>query len=142
MWAVGVICYELVTLHMPFPATTCLDLFVQVTETEPDWDRWTGFSQELFDVARRLLQKDACSRPSARGVLEEALFLDAPDVADEIWAVVAARGVPDLVGKVSDSKDIFQKTSSSQASTAVGSDASPCPSVMVTEKRISLSLDD
>jgi NIMA (never in mitosis gene a)-related kinase len=141
MWAVGVICYELATLQMPFPATTFLDLFVQVTETEPDWDRWMGFPQELCDITRQLLLKDGISRPSAACILKGELFLNDPDVTDEMWAVVATGTMSDSLEKM-DSKGAFQKTSSSQASTAIGSDASQCPSVMVIDQPLNLSLED
>jgi NIMA (never in mitosis gene a)-related kinase len=93
MWALGCIVFELVTLKLPFTANSLLDLVYQVVETEPDWSRWAGFSEELHYVAMRLLQKDVSMRPTAFSILEESLFAEGGvgsfDPSEEIWAVVA-----------------------------------------------------
>lgn len=141
MWATGVVCYELCTLNMPFHAASLLDIFVQVTEAEPDWDRWAGLSEELCDVTRCLLQKEPDLRPSAADLLAEPVFAEAVlAVPEELWAVVAPPEVPTIVKAHSG----LQKTSMSVCSTTVGSNAiSPSTtSFMMTEKAISLKVED
>lgn len=102
MWALGCICYELCTLSLPFMATSLLDLVFQVVETEPDWAKWIAHSEELREVAGRLLAKDINMRPYADDCLREALFTSgrgAMEPAEEDWAVVVPRleleGSPD-----------------------------------------------
>jgi serine/threonine protein kinase len=93
MWALGCISYELVTLDLPFMASSLLDLVFQVVETEPDWSKWQTCSEELRAVTQRLLCKDVSVRPTADDILEESLFGEdgraAMNVPQEVWAVVA-----------------------------------------------------
>jgi serine/threonine protein kinase len=89
MWALGCICFELVTLNLPFTARSLLDLVFQVVETEPDWSMWTSASEELRDVASRLLRKDVLKRPTSMSILQEPLFAAPLEPSEEMWALVA-----------------------------------------------------
>jgi len=71
MWALGCICFELCALTLPFPAHSLLDLVFQVTEADPKWSLLSGHSEEIQDVVRRLLCKEAAFRPTASDVLME-----------------------------------------------------------------------
>mmetsp|Transcript_1666 Transcript_1666/g.5350 ORF Transcript_1666/g.5350 Transcript_1666/m.5350 type:complete len:446 (+) Transcript_1666:108-1445(+) len=93
MWALGCICFELCTLNLPFTARSLFELACQVMEQSPAWQMWQGFSDELRDVAQRLLNKCVDLRPTAADLLEEPLFapggrgsLEPPA---EVWAVLA-----------------------------------------------------
>lgn len=88
MWALGCICFELTTLTLPFTANSLLEFVYAVTETEPEWARWTG-SQELLSVCDRLLRKNAAERPTSFDLIEEAMFSEAQEPAVEAWAQVA-----------------------------------------------------
>lgn len=93
MWALGCIAFELCALQLPFVARSLLELACQVMESEPAWSHWEGkgYSEELFDVTKRLLLKDVVARPSAGDLLSEPFFT-APSgrgsmqPAKEVWA--------------------------------------------------------
>jgi len=92
MWALGCICFELSTLKMPFTATSLVELAEAIMGAEPMWSFWTSCSEELCDVARRLLMKDAAARPSAGQLLLEPLFEDGGRasyaVPESLWRIV------------------------------------------------------
>jgi len=100
MWALGCIVYELCTLTLPFQASSLLDLVFQVVETDPDWSRWGDYSEELRDVAYRLLDKDTSRRPTSQQIIGEPLFAPggrgAMDPTDDVWAIVAPEPVPSV----------------------------------------------
>lgn len=93
MWALGCIGFELCTLSLPFTARSLLELACQVMEREPTWAIWQGFSEELREVAQRLLSKDVAGRPTAAQLLAEPLFREGGRAAleppAEAWAAVA-----------------------------------------------------
>lgn len=90
MWALGCICFELCTLNMPFPATSLLQLAVQVMETDPMWSMLDGRSPEICEVAKWLLSKDVAARPTATQILQVPLFAEGGRAAvgpsSEEWA--------------------------------------------------------
>eukprot|EP00928_Gymnodinium_smaydae_P017031 TRINITY_DN1647_c0_g1_i1.p1 TRINITY_DN1647_c0_g1~~TRINITY_DN1647_c0_g1_i1.p1 ORF type:complete len:424 (+),score=93.86 TRINITY_DN1647_c0_g1_i1:101-1372(+) len=99
MWALGCVIFELCTLSLPFQARSLLELACQVMETDPAWTVWQeGYSEELRDVSKRLLAKDAAARPTAQQLLEEALFREggrgAQDPPDEIWDFLGCNAKP------------------------------------------------
>lgn len=97
MWAVGCICFELCTLRLPFVANSLLGLVYEVVNSEPNWDLWKGFSKELEDVSRRLVQKDATKRPLAEDLLTLEVFkqdLGPP----ELWPLVELDAEPPQAG--------------------------------------------
>mmetsp|Transcript_44868 Transcript_44868/g.116231 ORF Transcript_44868/g.116231 Transcript_44868/m.116231 type:complete len:389 (+) Transcript_44868:71-1237(+) len=124
MWAMGVICYELCMLRVPFPASSLLELFAQVTEMEPDWDKWAGCSEELRTITARLLQKEAQLRPTAAELLGEPLFAEEvnQEVPEELWAAVApaevAKKAPEIL---LDKSKLPGSESTSPCSTTAGS---------------------
>lgn len=92
MWAMGCILFELSTLNLPFKAISLLDLAQKVIEKPPEWQLWQGHSEELRDVAERLLNKDATARPTAQQLLAEPLFAPggrgAQEPPEAAWACV------------------------------------------------------
>jgi len=97
MWAMGCICFELCTLQLPFITRSLLELAQMVIEKDPAWCFWEGndFSEEIFEVTRRLLLKDVDSRPSATQLLDEPFFCEggsgALPVPEEAWDVLARK---------------------------------------------------
>lgn len=91
MWALGCICFELCALDPPYLAETLSDIFVMVTDPtrQPDWSRLAGFSQELQEITRHLLQKDPSARPTAAALMEDPLISGGPEPTDEMWSIVA-----------------------------------------------------
>jgi len=93
MWALGCICFELCTLHLPFVSQSLLDLACKIMEQHPAWSLWMGYTEELQHVAQRLLCKDGTIRPSAIQLLSEGLFseggLGSLEPPEEAWAAVA-----------------------------------------------------
>lgn len=75
MWALGIVCFELCTLRLPFLSRSLLGLVNEVVGSEPDWSLWSH-SEELRDGVSRLLLKDAELRPTAADMLGEALFAE------------------------------------------------------------------
>lgn len=89
MWALGCICFELRTLRLPFEAPSLVGLACQVLKGDPVWDRWLGCPQ-LFNVAQRLLQKEAEARPTAAQLLNEP-FLAGNGVSEppeDVWSSI------------------------------------------------------
>mmetsp|Transcript_32567 Transcript_32567/g.107403 ORF Transcript_32567/g.107403 Transcript_32567/m.107403 type:complete len:366 (-) Transcript_32567:73-1170(-) len=149
MWAVGCICYELCTLEMPFQAANLIQLFAQVTDMEPDWEHWRGFSEELRSVAWRLLQKNASKRPTAQGVLDEALFSNGEETPEELWAQVTPTEVSCGGGKREcvrgKSLETLGSTVSTAANSPVGSDKSSRSSTLthsLTDSALNIDLAD
>lgn len=119
MWALGCVCYELCTLHLPFVSKSLLELVHLVVETEPDWSRWhTDYSTDVREIALRLLSKDAMNRPTADEILAEPLFqaggrgFSMP--SEEVWSAVPMCSYPADVKQLP--KD--ESTRFSEASTA------------------------
>lgn len=98
MWALGCVCYELCTLRMPFPASSLLELAVQVMDSEPRWDAMSSCSSELSHVTQRLLRKEVSARPTASALLAEPLFAEGGKGAtapyEEAWSSLAALALP------------------------------------------------
>jgi serine/threonine protein kinase len=124
MWALGCIMFELCTLSLPWRATSLVDLATQVMEKEPEWHLWAdkGFSEELRDVTRRLLEKEVSRRPTSVALIEEPLFVAptgraAQPVPEEAWIGVTP-GVPEE--QVSPDKR-FSQTQLSDATTDASS---------------------
>jgi calcium/calmodulin-dependent protein kinase I len=71
MWAVGVICYELLCGYSPFQADNQNDLFRAILKCVVEFPdaEWRDISREAKDFVKRLLVKD----PSQRMTAEEAL---------------------------------------------------------------------
>lgn len=92
MWALGCIVYELCTLRMPFAANSLLELACQVMEGEPNWAPMDNRSEEITEVAVRLLQKDVARRPTAAQLLNEILFASGIEPTEEDWASLQSTG--------------------------------------------------
>mmetsp|Transcript_20832 Transcript_20832/g.57674 ORF Transcript_20832/g.57674 Transcript_20832/m.57674 type:complete len:514 (-) Transcript_20832:130-1671(-) len=75
IWSCGVVLYEMTTLKHPFDADSLVILASKILKDQyppPD----AMYSKDLVSLIRRMLCKDANSRPSVRGVLESP-FLQA-----------------------------------------------------------------
>lgn len=84
MWALGCIGFELCTLKLPFEARSLLDLVYQVVEAEPDWSLWSGYTEDLRMIVKRLLSKEGRSRPTSGELIVDPFFTcEVP--ADDIW---------------------------------------------------------
>lgn len=97
MWALGVVCFELCSLRLPFSAGSLLELACQVIVAEPAWEHWLATSVELRDVAHRLLTKETGQRPAAADLLSEPFFAEggigAQPPPDETWAYINSHPV-------------------------------------------------
>mmetsp|Transcript_75404 Transcript_75404/g.121720 ORF Transcript_75404/g.121720 Transcript_75404/m.121720 type:complete len:458 (-) Transcript_75404:103-1476(-) len=122
MWALGCICFELCTLSMPFPASSLLQLAVQVMETEPAWSLISGRSEDIQEVNRCLLRKDVAARPTASATLRQPLFAEggraALGASEEEWASLAERE-----SENSPDKRRLDTTFSTMAASGTGTDS-------------------
>jgi serine/threonine-protein kinase len=75
VWALGVVLYELLTLHLPFEADTLPDLCVQITTEDPVplEELRDDVPQALLAVVARCLEKDPGKRYFDAAELAEAL---------------------------------------------------------------------
>eukprot|EP00401_Gymnodinium_catenatum_P014762 CAMPEP_0117582286 /NCGR_PEP_ID=MMETSP0784-20121206/66345_1 /TAXON_ID=39447 /ORGANISM="" /LENGTH=483 /DNA_ID=CAMNT_0005382785 /DNA_START=26 /DNA_END=1477 /DNA_ORIENTATION=- len=77
MWAIGTICFQLCSLRLPFLGRSLLDQAMLVMDAQPDWALMASRSPQLRAVTCRLLSKDAQERPTAVGLLQDELFVEA-----------------------------------------------------------------
>lgn len=122
MWAMGCIGFELCTLKLPFEARSLLDLVYQVVEAEPDWSLWKGFSEDLRGIVKRLLSKDAHSRPTAGELTANPVFIcEVP--ADDMWDQL-----PATASSLSEEAKVPQLQLLSQDTSACSADTAANPS--------------
>lgn len=97
MWALGVICFELSALRLPFASQSLLELACQIMDGEPEWSAWLGASEEFRLIAQRLLSKEADLRPSAAELFSQPFYSDGGTGAripqDHLWACISSHVV-------------------------------------------------
>lgn len=78
MWAVGVILYELMVLHLPFKPGSLLQLVYQIAFSSYDEEplKARSYSESLVTLVGRLMAKDPAVRPSAAELLREEPLWD------------------------------------------------------------------
>ncbi len=89
IWSLGVLLYNIVSGHMPFPATDQATLFAKITLGKFDYSHkeFVMVSDECKDLINKMLVRDPKKRLSAVQVLQHpwfAKFVSSLEVPDEV----------------------------------------------------------
>lgn len=72
VWALGLICYEMLAGRLPYASTTAMSLAVRVCDPEPvpDLKSMAEVSEEVSELTARCLRKDPSERPAIDELVE------------------------------------------------------------------------